>query len=262
MAQVARVLATIKRTLKARSLRYVDLARALGVSEPTVKRMLTRGGLTMERLETICDFLEVDFFELARLSRQRGELTRELDVRHEALLAANPKLLAMLHLLCSGWNVAEIRAGFSIDAAAATRLLARLDRLGLIELLPGDRVRLRVARDLAWRSDGPVMQRYAREALAEFLQGRFDAPGALLRLDVRELADSSLVLLRRKIERVAREFVEVAQVDSAAATPARRRSVGIVLAIRPWRFSLIDCLLPPTQEPRRRTRVPSGRLRA
>jgi transcriptional regulator with XRE-family HTH domain len=262
MAQVERVLETIKRTLKARGLRYRDLARAVGVSEPTVKRWLARGGITIERLEAICDFLELDFFELARLSRQRSQLTRELDVRDERILAAEPRLLAMLHLLCSGWSVAEIRESFAVGEAQSTRLLARLDRMGLIELLPRDRVRLRVARDLAWRSDGPVMQKYARAALAEFLAGRFDAPNAVLKLEVRELAESSIVLLRRRIDRIAREFVEVAQVDAAASSSARRRSVGLVLAMRPWRFSLVDSLGPAVARGERRADVLGRRVRA
>ena len=54
MSQSEQVIRAVKRQLKARGLRYSDLAARLGVSEPTVKRLLSRGGITLERLDRIC----------------------------------------------------------------------------------------------------------------------------------------------------------------------------------------------------------------
>ena len=144
-------------------------------------------------------------------------------------------------MLCNEWDVAQIRKEFRLKASDCVRLLARLDRLRLIELLPKDAIRLRVARDFAWRAHGPVRRRYARAALAEFLAGSFEGRDALLRLEIKELGDASLGMLRRRLERLAVEFNEMAAVD-ATLPAARRRSVGLVLAVKPWVFSLLDAL--------------------
>lgn len=250
MGDSQRLLAELKRVLKARGLRYADVARALDVSEATVKRQLTRGPLELERLDQLCRWLEIDFFELARGARQRAQASAQLSLEQETALAAEPRLLIALHLLLNDWSVEALRAEFGLSKPQAVRLLAKLDRLGLIELLPGDQVRLRVARDLAWRNPGPVRQRYAQLATSEFLRDAFDPRQALLRLEVKELGEASLDVLRRKLEKLALEFNELA--DNDAGLPRRQRhSVGMLLALRPWVFSLLDSLRAEVEAPGR-----------
>ncbi|SFL21235.1 helix-turn-helix domain-containing protein [Lysobacter sp. cf310] len=241
MAERERVLAALKAVLKQRGWRYADLARELGVSEPTVKRLLSSGRIDLERLERICALLDLDFFELARLARGARDAPRHLSERQEAELAQSPRLMTVFHLLCQGWRADAIREGYALGAPELTRLLARLDRLGLVELLPGDRVRLRVPRDFSWRDDGPVRARYLSAASREFLLDEFRAPDTLLALEIRELGAASLAVLRRKLERLQIEFKEAAELD-ISLPPSKRRSVGILVAMRPWVYSLIDSL--------------------
>ena len=56
----------LKKALKAAQMTYADLARALGLAESSVKRMLARGGLPLSRVDAICRALKLDFAELAR----------------------------------------------------------------------------------------------------------------------------------------------------------------------------------------------------
>jgi len=235
------LLRALKQVLKQRGMRYADLAAGLGVSEPTVKRMLSTGHIDLARLERVCGLLEIDLFELVRIARGARDRRGQLATAQERALAAEPRLLLVFHLLCNDWTVPAIRREFGLDGPEATLLLARLDRLGLVELLPRDRVRLRVARDFEWREDGPVRRRYAQVATGEFLRDAFAGRDALLVMEVRELGDSSVAVLRRKLEQLAAEYREMAALD-ATLPPARRRSVGMLLGLRPWVFSLLDSL--------------------
>lgn len=241
MAERERLLAALKTVLKERGWRYADLARALGLSEPTVKRLLSNGRIDLERLERICAVLDLDFFELARRARGARDETRHLSPKQEAELARSPRLMTVFHLLCQGWRTDAIRAGFGLSAPELTRLLARLDRLALAELLPSDRVLLRVPRDFSWRDDGPVRARYLGAASREFLLDGFQSSDALLALDIRELGAASLAVLRRKLERLQAEFKEAAELDLSLPS-SKRRSVGLLLATRPWVYSLIETL--------------------
>ena len=65
---------TMKKVLKARGMTYADLALALHVSTATVKRQFSQRTFTLERLEEILKVLEIDFYELARMShpKRRG----------------------------------------------------------------------------------------------------------------------------------------------------------------------------------------------
>lgn len=241
MSEALRLREALKLQLKARGMRYADLARALGLSEPSVKRLFSRGGITLERLERICSVLEIDFFELARSGRRVAEQPRSLSLAQEQALAAEPRLLMLFHLLCNDWIVEEVQQEFGLSGTAIVRLLARLDRLRLIELQAGNRVRLLVARNFEWRPQGPVLTRWARSGVVEFFRGSFETPDALLRLEVREFGSATLALLRRRLERTVQEFNEMAAVD-ASLPASRRRGVGLVIGLRPFSFSLLQSL--------------------
>jgi transcriptional regulator with XRE-family HTH domain len=83
------IVETLKRVLKARSMTYADLAVALRVSTPTVKRLFSQRTFTLERLEEILKVLEMDFFELARMSHGRRSV----------LLACRPWNISIVHAL-------------------------------------------------------------------------------------------------------------------------------------------------------------------
>src|ERR1043166_3395747 len=49
--------------LKARGMTYADVARALGISEATVKRIFAAKNCTVERLDSLCELVQVDLAE-------------------------------------------------------------------------------------------------------------------------------------------------------------------------------------------------------
>src|SRR3546814_20125699 len=69
MAERDQLLRALKQVLKLRGMRYSALARGLGVSEPTVKRLLSTGRIDLARLERICGLLDIHLFELVCVAR-------------------------------------------------------------------------------------------------------------------------------------------------------------------------------------------------
>jgi Cro/C1-type HTH DNA-binding domain len=242
--QVRPLIDGLKRALRHAGLTYAQLAPHLQLSEASIKRLFSQGRFSLEQLLRVCEVLGIDLAELARNSRSRAEAVRELESRQERALADHPPLLVLFHLLMAGWTVPDIAHEYQLRGTECTQLLAQLDRLKLIELLPNDRVKLRVAPDFSWRSDGPIRRRYGAQVMGEFLQDRFRGELALLRFEVRELSEASITLLRRKLERLAHEVAEFADLD-ASLPSARKRSVGVAVAIRPWTFSLERALKKP-----------------
>lgn len=241
LTDTPKIVAALKQCLRAKGVTYAQLARELGLSEASVKRVFAEGSFTLKRLEQVCRVLELDLLELARISRRQEALASELTRAQEAALAREPKLLTVFHLLLNDYTLADICRDYEIDEPEGFRLLHRLDRLGLIELRPGNAVRLRVSRRLAWRADGPVRVLYDERIAGEFMNARFDGEGETLRFETRELSAASQAVMRRKIERLAAEFNELAEID-AALPPRERQSVAVMLAIRPWVFSLVSAL--------------------
>src|SRR3546814_11576781 len=57
MAERDQLLRALKQVLKLRGLRYADLARGLGVSEPTVQRMLSTENGRASCRERVCQYV-------------------------------------------------------------------------------------------------------------------------------------------------------------------------------------------------------------
>ena len=232
------VLDALKKLLKARGLTYRQLAPRLQLSEASVKRLFSTGRFTLERIEQLLDILDADLHELARLAGSARQRISELTQEQEAALARDPTLLAIAYLLLSGMTPARIRTQYEVSEAVVLRALARLDRIKVIDLLPGNRVRLRVSRNMRWRPDGPLARRYRAQAIGDFFAVSFVQPMEKIRFLVGELTPSSIGVLQRRIDSIAAEFTEFLELD-AAADARERRNVALVLAIRPWTFPVL-----------------------
>ncbi len=254
MTRPAQLVDALKRLTKARALTYAQLARRVGLSEASVKRLFSRGSFTLARLAQFCDALDVDFFELARLARGRESETREMTEAQEAALAGDPRLLAVFYLAFSGWTQDDIVARFEVSATQCTGMLAKLDRLGLIELMAGNRIRLKAAPATRLRADGPIRRLHGRRVVDDFLAPQFDRAGGYFAFEFRDLSRASVEIVRRKLERLAEEFHDLAELDSHLRASARE-TVGLALGVRPWTIASALGLerrrAPPRASPRR-----------
>ena len=238
MSGTQRIVAALKRTLRARSVTYAELGRRIGLSTPSVKRVLSQGSLSLPRLERICAALDLSIEELVRLSSDgTEEPTSILSQAQEAALAANPRLLACFYLLVNGRMPKEAATELAMDERELRRLLVRLDDLGLVQLRPRLGAHLKIGPVIAWRHDGPVRRVYERFVREEFMRSKFDAANCALQFRSAELSEASRRVLLRKIERLAADFADLAELDRSL--PSREKhSTAMLIACRPWVLSM------------------------
>jgi len=223
----------LKRVVRMRGMTYATLATRARLSEATVKRLFSRGTFTLARLEQFCALLDIDFQELARLAAGGGEDAREMTLAQESALAADERLLAIFYLVYSGWRFDDIVGHYRLSVPQCTALLLKLDRLGLIELMPENRIRLRVPRGTRLRPDGPLRRAHGSKLIDDFLAPQFDKVGGFFAFEFRDLSRASFEILRRKVDRLVVEFEEMAELDSHLA-PAQRQTIGLAIGARPW----------------------------
>jgi transcriptional regulator with XRE-family HTH domain len=243
MNDATRIVDTLKGIVRKRGLTYAELAERIGLSEASVKRLFSQRTFTLARLAQVCEVLDIDIADVARLARGREGEATEMTLEQETAFAADTRLLAVFYLVVNGWTQDEIVARYRITPAQCTGYLARLDRLGLIDLLPGNRVRLKLPADARLRPDGPIRRRHGRRVIEDFLAPEFALVGGYFAFEFRELSRASFDILRRKLERLAAEVHELGELDRGLA-PDARDTVGIALGLRPWSMeSAIE--LPP-----------------
>ena len=177
MTQTTKLLETLKKYLKAKGLTYRDLAKELRLSEASIKRLFSERSFSLKRLEDVCKVLDLDFYDLARMSKLDEEGgTKELTIEQEQGLANNPKLLTFLYLLISGWSASLIMSEYEITELELNHILLQLDQLGLIELHPNNKIRVLLSKTVFWRKDGPIWNLYKRRVQEEFLNYPFNLP--------------------------------------------------------------------------------------
>jgi transcriptional regulator with XRE-family HTH domain len=237
MALMLELVDALKRLLKAQGLTYAALAAQIGVSEATVKRMFSRRAMSLVRLEQVCAALHVELSDLAEEARRGRPPLDQLSEEQEQALVADPALLLALYLVLNRWSQAEVLARYRFSEPEWVLLLARLDRLGIIELLPGNRTRSRTARNFRWRRDGPMQQFFQRQLLPKFFARSFDGPHDQLLLQSGMLAPESAQMLRRRLDELAAEFDRLMAQDAALPASARV-GVSLVAATGSWSLGL------------------------
>jgi transcriptional regulator with XRE-family HTH domain len=225
----------LKAHLRATGTTYRDLAARLRVSEPTIKRDLSRGGFSLARLDRMCEVVGVTLEELLAPPTKSALLT-QLSADQERALVSSPKLLLVTYLIVNDWKFQEITATFSIGENELIDLLLRLERLGITEFKPPRRMRKLTARNFSWRKDGPVHEFFLKKVAPEFFNARFDGAADEFRFIGGTLSATSLHRFKAGIERLASEFEELAHQD-ARLPLADRDGCTAVLALRSWEFS-------------------------
>jgi len=242
MGETNRIIHALKRGLRARGITYAMLAKRINLSEPSVKRILSRGSLSLPRLERICEAAGLSMEELVRpVAAAPSETSSTLSAAQESALAADPQLLACFYLLTNGHTPKEVAAELNADEKLLRRWLVKLDNLNLVELRARLGARLRVHAPISWREDGPIRRTYEQQVRDEFMRSSFLAEDETLLFRSAELSEASRILLQRKLARLSADFNELAELDRHLSR-REKRSVALMLACRPWVFSMFDGL--------------------
>lgn len=246
---IPRLVDELKRALKAAGKTYADLAQHLGVSEPAIKRTFSERNFTLDRFVATCEFAGVTIGELCERMENRIPPVSRLTPEQEEELFSDIKLLLITNLVLNRWTFAEMIQHFEFDELEAIRLLARLDRMRMIELQPGNAYRLLVSRNFAWRADGPVQKFFNKYVQSTFFDSHFDQTGEKLLFSSGMLSKAAFVRFHQAMDKLAQEFDDLNREDAGLPLD-ERHTCSVVLAIRPWAF-------PPFLRYRRK---PSGKV--
>jgi hypothetical protein len=236
MSQVRLVVDVLKKALRSKGLTYADAAKVFRLSESSVKRLFARGDFTLARIEALCDLLDMEMTGLLELMRAaEGRLT-ELTEQQERELVSDPKLLLVGILATNHWSMKNMLETYRFSEPELVRLLARLDKLNIIELRPGNRIKVRLARNFAWRKGGPFQRFFADKVQKEFLLSSFQAPGELRILVHGSISTRANALIQQRLKKVAEEFDALVDEDRRINRDLREGNT-LLMAIRPWELN-------------------------
>lgn len=203
--------------------------------------MLARGEMPLSRIDAICRALKLDFADLARQVVDTQPLLAELREEQERAVVADKKLLLVAICVLSQWTLEQITASYRLTEAECIRHLAQLDRIGIIELRPLNRYRLKLAKTFRWRPHGPVMQFFREDALLDYYGGGFDGPGEGLLLVHGSIGRALAPAFVERLQRLAQDFAQQHLADQKLPE-SQREGYTLLLAMRSWEFAAFTSL--------------------
>ena len=241
------LVSALKRCLKIKGVTYKKLALAIHLSESSVKRLFASNNLSIQRFEQVCEILGMSIFDVSKLAREEpGNVDpHSLSIEQEQALAENINLLIGFHLILNGWNFDQIKSAFDWSEPEVIKIFTTLDKLKLVALQPENKVNILTANNIRWRKDGAVRKRHEKLVFNEFLNDNFSEKDQLLDFEILELSPASSSILKRKLQLILREINDLAAMDYLLkpSEKSEKKSTGIMLAMRPWVFSLaIDAM--------------------
>lgn len=210
----ALLLTELKRLLRARNIRYRDLAAQLEVSETTIKRNLAGRGLSLAMLEAICKIAGISLIDLAELAARRSDAkARQLTPEQEQELANDLFTAFIFLLLRYDWSPQDIQAEFRLSEPELILRLRKLEKLRLLDLYPGNRIRLLTVRYPLWLFGGPLRRAIDATIRVHFEKMDFHDPRTAWELETVKLSARSIEQLRSMITALAHRLRELAAED-------------------------------------------------
>lgn len=231
----ADIFETLKTVLRARKLTYADLAKRLGLSEPTIKRIFSERDCKLSRVSEICSALEVSLDDVVAQASRVEVVPVELGDRIEAQLADNRPAFHLFLLLRDGMSGEAIKAHYGLDDTTFFKLARRLETIGLVEVMPYGRVRLLEERPIRFRRGGPL-HRTLRKLNMDFVEQVFqnaDREDAGFLTLSRRVSETTARHIMGALKGLSRELSDLARKDQLTLPDEALQSFKLATAWAP-----------------------------
>ena len=239
MPQTRPLIDTLKLELRRQRITYKQVATALNLSETSVKRLFSEEAFSVKRLEKVCELLHMDISDLVHMMEKNIDLTMQLTHEQETELVSDVKLVLVAVLLMNKLQFAEILASYEISEPEGIQLLARLDRMRIIELQPGNRVKLMISQNFKWIPGGPIQRFFESKVQSEFLASSFTGAGEFRIFVTGMISRTANTEIIKKIQHLAQEMNDM-NIESESLPLEQRFGTSLMMAIRPWEISVFE----------------------
>lgn len=236
MTELSQLLLTIQRHLKLQGKTYRDVAVVLNLSEASVKRLFrikNMAAFSAERLILLSQFLGFSLLELLQEAQASEAQLRTLSEAQEKELVSDTVLLLVAVCAVNHWSYADILKTYRLGETECLQKLLQLDKLRLIRLMPGNRIRLNIARDFDWLPAGPIRTYFHAVGMKDFLQTQFHQEHEALEFAHGMLTESAAIKLNAELRQLRRKFAEL-HAESLGAPLSKRRGRALLFATREW----------------------------
>lgn len=240
MSESHALIKELKRQLKLSGLHYVDVAQHLDLSEGSVKRLLAEGNqISLDRLERICQLIGLEMSELFKLAAAHNKGLESLTLEQEKELVDNKGLLLVAVCVVNGYHFDQIIEQYMFSELELIQKLAQLDRLNIIDMLPGNKIRLRISPTFRWHTGGPIQHFFQQQVQEAFFQSYFSADDEKFVMATGLMSLPTNKKVQQKLQKLTEEFYQACQSDNSLDMN-EKHGTSMVIAMRRWTFPLFN----------------------
>lgn len=239
MSQSKELVQALKRALKVQGKTYADVATVLNLSQASVKRLFATADFSLVRIEAILTFLDLEFGELVTQMQKARQQVERLTAEQEAQIAADTDLLIVAVSVINGFTFQDLKQHYRLQDHQLVQKLAQLDRLKMLDLLPGNRIKLRLAQNFRWRKNGPIQTFFLQRIAQEFFDTQFDRQNEKLLVVNTVVSAATNAEVQAKMEVFVNEVSALMQKDRHLPIDQRHGNT-LVLALRQWQASVFQ----------------------
>ncbi len=233
MSQSIKIIQTLKKTLKAHGIKYANVAKHLNISESSIKRQFTQGDISISRLEKILLLVNLDISDLLELVHLDSMQLEQLTITQEKKIVSNTKLLLITISVMNNLSFDEIYELYDLEESELIKLLLQLEKINLISLKPGNKIKTLVSRTFQWQKNGPIQRYFENHIQDDFFDCQFINAGELRIVINGMITNSSNQTIHKKMQQLAQNFNDLAYKDQNIGLQSRYGTT-LVIALRPW----------------------------
>jgi len=221
----------LKKAIKVKGLNYMDLAKELGISERSINRIFSEGTFTLDRFMKVCELIGISLSDLEKMIKLDIEhWDNQFNTEQEEFFVKNFDYLIFYSLLFEYESIKKLAKDYKIGDVTIGKLLAQLEKLGLIEWLPGNEAKVIHPRKHA-SPDGPLVYGHGKGIISEMVDISLNSEKDKDFLLFTILSKSSQKLMREKMEELYNEMRKNNEIEGRLKIPGE--TVGVYMGIRP-----------------------------
>lgn len=210
-----RVVETIKQVMKERGFIYRDLCGPLQLSEPSIKRLFSKMNFSLDQISEVASAIGLTMEQLTSLAFQNQSRFHQYTPEQDKLLGENPIEFYVFVRLLVGFKTNEIKKELDLTESQILKILNRLDKAQLIQLLPRGRVTIQVKGPFQHIDKGSLRKVFFPQVLkitfdhfSKHIRSSENFPGLI---HTREfyLSREAYLKFRGEVEELSRKYREI-----------------------------------------------------
>ncbi len=148
----------LQKVLKKSKISYQDIAECWNLSESSVKRIMSTGDFSMERLLLLANLIGIELSELLQ-SIEGAPTFLTMNATQDALLSGRPDLIYFYVRLTAGDDIDNFSETSGIPLKSCWQMAYALDKVSLIEIHKNNRIKIGNKGPHFFKPDGEVLSK-------------------------------------------------------------------------------------------------------